>query len=70
MLNKKASNRDMARPIRNTPILFGEDATEFLRQINTPIPEEERKAERKKVQEGAARFLELVKKIRQEDAAL
>lgn len=50
----------MARPIRNTPILFGEDATEFLRKINTPIPEEERIAERKKVQEGAARLLELV----------
>ena len=60
----------MARPIRNTSILFGEDATEFLRKIKTPIPLEERIAERKKVQEGAARFLELVAKIRKEDAAL
>ena len=59
----------MARPIRNTPILFGDDAKEFLRQINAPIPEEERQAERKKVQEGAKRFLELVAKIRKEDAA-
>ena len=50
----------MARPIRNTPILFDEDATEFLRKINTPIPDAERIAERKKVQEGAARLLELV----------
>lgn len=60
----------MARPIKDTPILFGEEAKAFLRQINTPIPEEERKAERKKVEEGAARFLEMVAKIRQEDAAL
>ena len=50
----------MARPIRNTPILFDEDATEFLRKINTPIPDAERIAERKKVKEGAARLLELV----------
>ena len=60
----------MARPIRNTPILFGEDAEAFLRQINTPLSKEERLAERKKVQEGAAHFLEMVAKIRQEDAAL
>ena len=53
----------MARPIRNTPILFGEDATEFLRKINTPIPLEERIAERKKVQEGAARLMEHVAKL-------
>mgnify|MGYP004446925503 FL=1 len=53
----------MARPIRNTPILFGEDATEFLRKINTPIPEAERRAGRKKVQEGAARLLELAARL-------
>ena len=53
----------MARPIRNTPILFVEDATEFLRKINTPIPLEKRIAERKKVQEDAARLLELVAKL-------
>lgn len=53
----------MARPIRNTPILFDEDATEFLRKINMPIPQEERMAERKKTQEGAARLLELVAEL-------
>lgn len=53
----------MARPIRNTPILFDEDATAFLRSINTPIPLEERIAERKDVEEGAKRLLELVAKL-------
>lgn len=50
----------MARPIRNTPILFGEDAKQFLKEINRPIPIEERRAERKKIEEGARRFRELV----------
>ena len=53
----------MARPIRNTPILFDEDAKEFLRKISTPIPLEERIAARQKVKEGAERLMELVAKL-------
>lgn len=51
----------MATPIRNTPILFGKDARDFLSEINKPIPLEVRIAERKKVEEGARRFTELVR---------
>ena len=51
----------MARPIRNTPILFGEDATEFLRKINTPIPETERKRLREKMDQSVALFKQRVK---------
>lgn len=51
----------MARPIRNTPILFGEDAAEFLRQIETPIPEEERKRLREKMNKSVSLFKQRVR---------
>ena len=51
----------MARPIRNTPILFGEDATEFLRKINTPTPETERKKLREKMDKAVSLFKQRVK---------
>ena len=53
----------MAKPIRNTPILFGEDARRFREEIaNLPSPEERRKA-REKVREGAERFRKLLKEL-------
>ncbi|MCF0219942.1 MAG: hypothetical protein HUK14_09185 [Muribaculaceae bacterium] len=51
----------MAKPIRNTPILFGEDATEFLRKINTPTPEDERKKLREKMNKSVSLFKQRVK---------
>ena len=46
----------MAKPIRNTPILFGEDARRFREEIsNLPSIEERRKA-REKVRQGAERL--------------
>ena len=51
----------MARPIRNTPILFDEDAKEFLLKINTPIPETERKRLRDKMNKSVSLFKERVK---------
>ena len=53
----------MAKPIRNTPILYGEDARRFREEIsNLPSPEERRKA-REKVREGAERFRKLLKEL-------
>lgn len=49
--------RDMAYPIEPTPILEGEDAERFLRDLeNPPNPEE-----RKKLFEEAARVAKLIK---------
>ena len=45
-VNKDLKNCDMARPIRETPILTGKDAARFIELMNTPRPEtEERKAQ-------------------------
>ena len=53
----------MAKPIRNTPILFGEDARRFREEIaNLPSPEERRNA-REKVRKGAERFRKLLKEL-------
>lgn len=51
----------MARPIRNTPILFGEDATEFLRKISTPTPQSERTRLRDKMKQSVSLFKQRVK---------
>lgn len=53
----------MAKPIRNTPILFGADAKRFREEIeNLPSAEERRKA-RERVREGAERFRKLLKEL-------
>ena len=52
----------MAKPIRNTPILFGEDARKFREEIENLPPLEERRRRRKKVEEGAQKFLEMIEK--------
>ena len=52
----------MAKPIRNTPILYGEDARRFREEIaNLPSPEERRK-ERARIKESVKRFMEMVEK--------
>lgn len=53
----------MARPIKETPILYGEAARRFeeeMRRVEN-MPKEERMANRKKVEEGCAAFLKRVK---------
>ena len=52
----------MAKPIRNTPILFGEDARRFRAEISNLPPIEERRKARQKVEDGAKRFMEMVEK--------
>ena len=50
----------MARPIRNTPTLYGEDAERFLAEIAILPSPEERKREREKIQESINDFLRLI----------
>ena len=52
----------MAKPIRNTPILYGEDARRFREEIaNLPSPEERRK-ERERIEKSVKSFMERVEK--------
>ncbi len=53
----------MARPIKETPILYGEAARRFEEEMKRVenMSKEERMANRKKVEEGCAAFLERVK---------
>ena len=50
----------MARPIRNTPALYGEDAERFLADIATLPSPEERQREREKIQNSVKDFLRLI----------
>ena len=50
----------MAKPIKNTPILFGKDAADFIKKSQEPASDKERQEEQARVKEGAARFRQLV----------
>lgn len=54
----------MARPIRNTPILYGKDAERFLADISQLPPIEERRRERARIEKSVENFLALVDKLR------
>lgn len=53
----------MARPIKETPILYGESARKFEEEMQCfeNMTREERMANRKKVEEGCSAFLKAVK---------
>lgn len=53
----------MAKPIRNTPILYGEDARRFREEISNLPPIEERRKAREEVRQGAERFRKLLKEL-------
>lgn len=50
----------MARPIRNTPILYGKDAERFLADISQLPPVEERRRERARINKSVDDFMALV----------
>lgn len=53
----------MARPIKETPILYGDAALKFEEEMKRVenMNQAERMANRKKVEEGCAAFLKMVK---------
>lgn len=51
----------MARPIRNTPILFGKDAEQFFKEISTLPPLEERMKERARIEASVQNLMQRVK---------
>lgn len=49
----------MARPIQDTPVLYGEDARRFVELMNTPRPETpERKAKIEEAYEAVMQMME------------
>lgn len=52
----------MARPIRNTPILYGKDAERFLADISKLPPIEERRRERARIEQSVNDLMALVAK--------
>lgn len=50
----------MARPIRNTPVLYGEDAKRFLADISKLPSNEDRQRERDRVRNNVAKLREMI----------
>ena len=63
-LQNKENN--MANPIRNTPILYGKDAKQFLSEIENLPSLEERKKERARIDTEVNYFLNLIEKMKRE----
>lgn len=53
----------MAKPIKNTPILTGEDARRFREEINHLPSLEERALAREKVKRGAQRLRQMIAEL-------
>ncbi len=54
----------MAKPIRNTPILFGKDASQFLSQIAKLPSDSERGRERARIAQSLIELENLVKSLK------
>lgn len=54
------NNLKMARPIKNTPALYGKDAKRFLSEISVLPSVEERKRERLRIKRSVNEFMSLV----------
>ena len=54
----------MAKPIRNTPILYGKDAKQFLAEIKNLPSSEELKKERARIDAEVNYFLTEIEKMK------
>jgi len=54
----------MAKPIRNTPVLYGQDAVRFLAEINDLPSPEERRRERERIKKNSDEFLSMIASLR------
>ena len=55
---------NMAKPIRNTPILYGKDAKQFLLEIDNLPSMEERKKERARIEANVERLKIMVQNMK------
>lgn len=58
----------MARPIRNTPILFGKDAEQFFREIAVLPSESERRKERERIEASVQRLALMMQRAKETEA--
>ncbi|MBO4985128.1 MAG: hypothetical protein J6C87_05735 [Bacteroides sp.] len=56
----------MARPIRNTPILFGKDAKMFLAEIEQQPSLEDRRKERARIEVNVERLATLIMNLKKQ----
>ena len=54
----------MAKPIRNSPILYGKDAKRFLAEIEKLPSVEERRKERARIDANVNYFLALIEEMK------
>ena len=54
----------MAKPIRNTPILYGKDARQFLAEIENLPSQEDRRKERARIDANVERLKALIMNIK------
>ena len=54
----------MAKPIRNTPILYGKDAKQILSEIENLPSAEERRKERERIEANVERLKNLITSIK------
>lgn len=50
----------MAKPIRNTPILFGDDASKFIEQSQKSVDESVKIAERNRIAKSVQKLQSLI----------
>ena len=62
--NNKIKINNMAKPIRNTPILYGKDAKQFLLEIDNLPSMEERKKERARIEANVERLKMMVQNMK------
>lgn len=53
----------MAKPIKNTPILYGQDAIQFRKEISTLPSIEERRKERKRIEASVEELYKMIKTL-------
>lgn len=53
----------MAKPIKNTPILWGNDAREFLSKVDDTFSQADRERERKRIDESLSELSDLIKRL-------
>lgn len=62
--NNKLTTLKMARPIKNTPVLYGKDAERFLADISQLPSIEERTRERARIENSVNDFMGLVARFK------
>jgi len=53
----------MAKPIKNTPILWGNDARDFISKMNNAPSQKDRNLERERIDDSLSKLSDIIKKL-------